>query len=90
MFWNRIANSDDSSKMPALDQLIGRPIGRVLTKMGRVTPQQVIESLKHQKEYGGLLGNVMVKLRFIRTDDIAMALAGQRGERPLPPAVRAG
>jgi hypothetical protein len=84
------ANSDDSSGMPPLDRLQGRPIGRVLTKMGKVTREQVSEALKYQKEHGGLLGNVMVKLGFIQPDDIAAALAGQRGERPLPPAGGAG
>lgn len=90
MLWNRIANSDDSAGMPPLDQLQARPIGRVLTKMGRVTREQVIEALKYQREHGGLLGNVMVKLGFIQTADIVAALAGQRGERPLPPAGDAG
>jgi hypothetical protein len=32
MFWNRIANRDGSPDMPPPDQLIGRPIGRVLTR----------------------------------------------------------
>lgn len=90
MSWNRIDDSDDSSGMPPPDQLQGRPIGRVLTKMGKVTQELVIEALKYQREHGGLLGNVMVKLGFIQPGDIVTALAAQRGERPLPPAGSAG
>jgi type IV pilus assembly protein PilB len=90
MFSNRFGNFDDSPGMPPLDQLQGRPIGRVLTKMGKVTREQVIEALMYQKEHGGLLGEVMVKLGFIEPDDIVAALAGQRGERPLPPPGSAG
>jgi hypothetical protein len=82
MFWNCIANPDDSGDMPPLDQLKGRPIGKV-------TREQVIEALKYQRVHGGLLGNVMVKLGFIQPDDIVAALAGQRGECPLPPAGQA-
>jgi type IV pilus assembly protein PilB len=82
MFWNRIANTDDSFEIPPADELRCRPLGRVLTKMGKVTREQVIEALKYQKKHGGLLGNVMVKLGFIQPADILAALAGQRGERP--------
>jgi hypothetical protein len=53
--------------------------------MGKVTREQVIEALVYQKEHGGLLGEVMVKLGFIQPADILAALAAQRGERPLPP-----
>jgi hypothetical protein len=82
MFWNRINNPDDFFGVPTPDELLGRPIGRVLTKMQRVTREQVIQALVYQKEHGGLLGEVMVKLGFIEPADVLTALAGQRGERP--------
>ena len=82
MFWNRIVNSDDYSNIPPPDQLKGRPIGRVLTKMGKVTREQVVEALVYQKGHGGLLGEVMVKLGFVQPADVHAALAGQRGECP--------
>ena len=79
-----------ASSIPSPDSFKGRPLGRVLTKMGKVTREQVIEALKYQKEHGGLIGNVMLKLGFIQPDDVVTALALQRGERPLPPAGSAG
>jgi hypothetical protein len=89
MFWNRFG-SDDSSDIPPPDQLKGRPIGRVLTKMRKVTREQVVEALTYQKQHGGPLGEVMVKLGFIQPSDVLAALAGQRGEPPLPPPGEAG
>src|SRR5437868_12547065 len=41
--------------MPPIDQLQQRPIGRVLTKMGKVTRDQVVEALTFQKSKGGAL-----------------------------------
>src|SRR5262249_6289319 len=89
MFWNRISNLDDSSDIPPLDQLQGRPIGRVLTNMRKVTREQVIEALGYQTTHSRpehrprpLLGEVMVTLGFIQPADIIAALAAQRGERP--------
>jgi hypothetical protein len=41
--------------MPPIDQLQGRPIGRVLTKMGKVNREQVVEALDFQKRKGGAL-----------------------------------
>ena len=79
MFRNRFANPDDFNNP---DLLKGRPIGRVLVKMGKVTREQVVEALAYQKATGALLGEVMVKLGFIKPGDILAALAGQRGELP--------
>src|SRR5688572_4882621 len=42
--------------IPPIDQLQGRPIGRVLTKMGKVNREQVVEALDFQKRKGGALG----------------------------------
>src|SRR4029450_3611308 len=79
MFWNRIANSDDSSGRPPLDQLQGRPIGRVLTKMGKVTREQVVEALDFQKRKGGALGRILIDLGYIKESDLNAALAAQQG-----------
>lgn len=78
MFWNRIGNSKDAPGPPSPDQLKGRPLGRVLTKLGKVTREQVSEALDYQKDHGGLVGEVMVKLGFIQPGDIVVALAAQR------------
>ena len=62
------------------DELLGRPIGRVLTKMGKVTQPQVIEALTVQKKKGGKLGEILVSLGYVTPEDVAAALAAQKGE----------
>ena len=42
--------------IPPVDQLKGRPLGRVLNKMGRVTREQVVDALNFQKQKGGGAG----------------------------------
>jgi type IV pilus assembly protein PilB len=65
--------------MPPVEQLQGRPIGRVLTKMGKVTREQVVEALSFQKSKGGALGRILIDLGYIKETDLNMALAAQRG-----------
>ncbi|MEE9212318.1 MAG: ATPase, T2SS/T4P/T4SS family [Phycisphaeraceae bacterium] len=65
--------------MPSIDQLKGRRIGRVLTKMGKVTRDQVHEALNVQKKRRGLLGELLVELGYVTQDDVSMALAAQQG-----------
>lgn len=60
-------------------ELVGRPIGRVLTKMGKVTQAQVIEALTLQKREGEKLGEILVRLGHITSEDVAAALAAQKG-----------
>ncbi|UCD74286.1 MAG: Flp pilus assembly complex ATPase component TadA [Phycisphaerales bacterium] len=67
-------------------QLKGRRFGRVLTKLGKVTRDQVHEALALQrtrKEKGQkeLLGKLLVELGYIAEADIMEALAGQAGMR---------
>ena len=65
--------------IPPIDQLQGRHIGRVLTKMGKVTRDQVLEALSFQKQKGGLLGRILVDLGYVSEVDLNIALAAQRG-----------
>jgi type IV pilus assembly protein PilB len=65
--------------MPPVDQLQGRPIGRVLTKMGKVTREQVVEALDLQKRRGGALGRILIDLGYVKESDLNIALAAQRG-----------
>jgi type IV pilus assembly protein PilB len=65
--------------MPPIDQLQGRPIGRVLTKMQKVTREQVVEALTFQKSKGGALGRILIDLGYIKELDLNTALAAQRG-----------
>lgn len=65
--------------IPPIDQLQGRPIGRVLTKMGKVTREQVGEALSFQKSKGGALGQILLNLGYIKEADLNIALAAQKG-----------
>jgi len=54
-------------------------IGELLLKERRITPEQLQEALAHQKQQGGKLGTVLVKLNFVRDDDIIALLSKQYG-----------
>ncbi|MFB3890420.1 MAG: GspE/PulE family protein [Phycisphaerae bacterium] len=62
-----------------LEQLKGRPLGRVLVKMGRVTRDQVHEALDVQKAKGGPIGQILIDLGYIDEKARALALAFQAG-----------
>jgi type IV pilus assembly protein PilB len=51
----------------------------VLTKMGKVSREQVVEALTFQKSKGGALGRILVDLGYIKTADLNVALAAQLG-----------
>jgi type IV pilus assembly protein PilB len=83
-----------SGGMPPIDQLQGRPIGRVLTKMGKVTREQVIEALNFQKSKGGAVGRILIDLGYVKETDLNVGLAAQKGYElfnleglNIPPAV---
>ena len=71
-------------KMPPIDQLKGRPLGRVLIKMGRLTREQVHQALAlqaEQKKKGTStpIGQILVDLGMISDRDRNLALAAQQG-----------
>lgn len=57
----------------------GRRLGRLLVKSGKVTRVQLVEALMYQKEHGGLIGEVLVRLGFVQAEDVLVALTIQRG-----------
>jgi type IV pilus assembly protein PilB len=65
--------------MPAISELKGRPLGRVLQKMGKVTREQYTEALNFQKQKGGALGRLLIDLGYIKEADLNVALAAQQG-----------
>jgi type IV pilus assembly protein PilB len=65
--------------MPAIAELKGRPIGRILTKMEKVTREQVVEALDFQKRKGGALGRILIDLGYVKESELNFALAAQRG-----------
>ncbi|GDX99272.1 type IV fimbrial assembly protein PilB [Phycisphaerae bacterium] len=60
-------------------EMKGRKIGRVMTKMGKVTREQVHEALTIQQTRKVPLGQLLVELGYCKPDDVAAALAGQAG-----------
>ncbi|MCG3126412.1 MAG: Type II secretion system protein E [Phycisphaerae bacterium] len=72
-----------ADEMPPVSQLRGRPLGRVLIKMGKVTRAQVSEALEVQKKKRGPLGQILIELGFVNERDVHFALAAQAGMEPL-------
>ncbi|MFO0839641.1 MAG: ATPase, T2SS/T4P/T4SS family [Phycisphaerae bacterium] len=68
-----------ASDMPPLDQLKGRPLGRILIKMGKLTRAQVSEALELQKKKRGPLGQLLIEMGYADEKDIHRALAAQVG-----------
>ena len=62
-------------------QLKGRRIGRALTKLGKVTRDQVQEALQLQKTRKEPLGQLLVGLGYITEADVTAGIAGQAGMR---------
>ncbi len=69
----------DSTVEKKLDQLRGRPIGRILVKMGVATREQVHEAQEVQQDKGGPLGQILVDLGHIEPKTLQLALAYQAG-----------
>jgi type IV pilus assembly protein PilB len=65
--------------MPPISQLKGRPLGRILIKMGKVTRAQISEALDLQKKKRGPLGQLLIELGYVEEKDVHMALAAQVG-----------
>jgi type IV pilus assembly protein PilB len=54
-------------------------IGELLLKERRITPEQLQDALVHQKAHGGKLGSALVKLGFVKGEDITALLSRQYG-----------
>jgi type IV pilus assembly protein PilB len=54
-------------------------IGELLLKEKRITPEQLEEVLNYQKTHGGKLGLNLVKLGFVKDEDITALLSKQYG-----------
>ena len=63
----------------ALEQLRGRPIGRILVKMGKLTRDKVHEALEIQKKRPERIGQILIDLKYITADALREGLAAQRG-----------
>src|SRR5947207_15960811 len=94
------AGQAGAMKLPPIDQLKNRPLGRVLIKMGRLTREQVHKALavqvdqKKSKGTNTPIGQILVDLGMITDKDRNLALAAQMGYemydlegKEIPPAV---
>jgi len=68
-------------KMPPVEQLKGRTLGRILIKMGVLSRDKVHECLKVQGQRQGKvqIGQIFLELGFVDEGQLQMALAAQRG-----------
>ncbi len=68
-----------AKQMPPINELRGRKLGRVLTKMGLITRDQVQEALDLQKQQRRPIGQLLVELGYVSDRDVNIALAAQQG-----------
>lgn len=65
-------------------RIITKRIGEVLLGRGIIDRQQLDTALAHQKEHGGLFGQVLIKLGYTTEQEVALVLAAQYGFPYLP------
>jgi len=70
-----------SEKLPPVEQLRGRPLGRILIKMGILSREKVHECLEIQKQRGGdvRIGQIFLELGLVDETQLQVALAAKRG-----------
>ena len=64
-----------------VEEMKGRRLGRVLTKLGKVSRDQVHEALEIQKTKRERIGRILIELGYVTEEDILEARAGQAGLR---------
>jgi type IV pilus assembly protein PilB len=76
-----MAKTKTAQKLPPIEQLRGRPLGRILMKMGVLSREKVHECLKIQSQRHGTvqIGQIFVELGLVDESQLEIALAAQRG-----------
>ena len=70
----------EAQKLPPVEQLRGRTLGRILIKMGVLSREKVHECLKIQSQRQGVkIGQIFLELGLVDEVQLQMALAAQRG-----------
>lgn len=68
-----------------IKRVINKQLGELLIERGVITHDQLDKALTIQKERrGGLIGEILVELKFAKEEDIAQALTAQYGFPFLP------
>ncbi len=65
-----------------LDELVGRPLGAILVRVGRITSDQLSQALQRQKENHCVIGQGLVQMGLVGETDIDWALDVQAGRQP--------
>ncbi|MHC4625180.1 MAG: GspE/PulE/PilB domain-containing protein, partial [Planctomycetota bacterium] len=69
-----------ATRLPPVEQLRGRTLGRILIKMGALTREKVHECLRIQRQRKGVqIGQVFLELGLVDENQLQLALAAQRG-----------
>ena len=63
---------------------INKQLGELLKEWGLINDAQLVRALTHQKDKGGLIGEVLIELGYCKEEDIAQALTAQYGFPYLP------
>ena len=76
-----MAKMKTAIKLPPVEQLRGRPLGRILMKMGVLSREKVHECLTIQKQRGGTvrIGEIFLELGLVDETQLQVALAAKRG-----------
>jgi hypothetical protein len=62
-----------------LRKLTDKQLGALLIEKGLIDNKQLEQALKIQKEKGGLIGEILVAVGYVKETDVAWALAFQKG-----------
>src|SRR3989338_5651506 len=54
-----------------------KKIGEILLEHGALSEEHLSEALREQKSHGGLLGEILIRLGYVKEEDIVVALATQ-------------
>jgi len=65
-------------------RIITKRIGEVLLERGLIHQKDLEKALAHQREHGGLMGQILIALGLVSEEEIALALTAQYGFPYLP------
>ena len=65
-------------------RVINKQLGELLIERSMITQVQLERALRYQKDAGGLVGEILVELVYVKEEDIAQALTAQYGFPYLP------
>lgn len=67
-----------------MKKIVNKQLGTFLVECGIIVQSQLDAALTLQKQKGGLIGEILVELGFVREENIAQALTAQYGFPYLP------